>query len=55
VKRRELLLAAFALLVAWQVLALIIQLPILPHPLEVLSVFFRELLLRGWQSAVPGS
>lgn len=42
-KRRDILLAGFALLVAWQVLAMIIHLPILPEPLEVLAVFFREL------------
>jgi NitT/TauT family transport system permease protein len=43
VKRRDVLLAAITLLVAWQAAAMIVNLPILPQPLEVLSVFFREL------------
>lgn len=42
-KRRDVLLAAVTLLVIWQVAAMIVNLPILPPPLEVLSVFFREL------------
>lgn len=42
-RRRDILLAAFALLVAWQVLAMIVNLPILPQPLEVLRAFFLEL------------
>jgi NitT/TauT family transport system permease protein len=43
VKRRDVLLAALALLVVWQVAAMLVNLPILPPPLEVLRVFFREL------------
>jgi len=43
VKRRDVLLAALALLVVWQIAAMIVNLPILPPPLEVLRVFFREL------------
>jgi NitT/TauT family transport system permease protein len=42
-KRRDVLLAALALLVIWQIAAMIVNLPILPPPLEVLRVFFREL------------
>jgi NitT/TauT family transport system permease protein len=42
-KRRDVLLAAVALLIVWQIAAMIINLPILPPPLEVLGVFFREL------------
>lgn len=42
-KRRDVLLAAIALLVIWQAAAMIVNLPILPPPLEVLRVFFREL------------
>lgn len=42
-KRRDVLLAALALLVIWQVAAMMVNLPILPQPLEVLRVFFREL------------
>ncbi len=42
-KRRDVLLAALALLAVWQVAAMIVNLPILPQPLEVLTVFFREL------------
>jgi NitT/TauT family transport system permease protein len=43
VKRRDVLLAALALLVVWQIATVIVNLPILPPPLEVLRVFFREL------------
>jgi len=43
VKRCDVLLAALALLVVWQITAMIVNLPILPPPLEVLRVFFREL------------
>jgi ABC-type nitrate/sulfonate/bicarbonate transport system permease component len=43
VKRRDVLLAAVALLVLWQMVAMIVDLPILPAPMEVLRVFFREL------------
>ncbi|MBK9927127.1 MAG: ABC transporter permease [Anaerolineales bacterium] len=42
-RRRDVLLAALALFVLWQVAAMIVNLPILPQPLEVLLVFFREL------------
>ena len=42
-KRRDVLFAAIALLVIWQVAAMIVNLPILPPPLEVLRVFLREL------------
>ncbi len=42
-RRRDVLLAAVALLIIWQVAALIVNLPILPPPLEVLRVFVREL------------
>jgi len=43
VKRRDVLLAAMTLLAVWQITAMIMRLPILPPPLEVLLVFFREL------------
>ena len=42
-KRRDVLWAAVALFAVWQVAALLVNLPILPQPLEVLCVFFREL------------
>jgi NitT/TauT family transport system permease protein len=42
-KRRDTLLAAFALLLAWQILAMIVDLPILPAPVKVINVFVREL------------
>jgi NitT/TauT family transport system permease protein len=42
-KRRDVLLAAGALFILWQITAMIVNLPILPPPLEVLRVFFREL------------
>lgn len=42
-KRRDTLLAGFSLLVGWQALAMIVDLPILPPPLDVLRVLFREL------------
>ncbi len=42
-KRRDLLLATLVLLAAWQILAMIVNLSILPQPLEVLRVFVREL------------
>ena len=41
--RRDALIAALALLLVWQVLAMIVNLAILPAPLEVLRVFVREL------------
>jgi NitT/TauT family transport system permease protein len=43
VKRRDILLAALTLLIVWQGFAMMVNLPILPQPLEVLRVFFREL------------
>ena len=42
-RRRDVLLAAVALLIFWQAAAWIVNLPILPPPLEVLRVFFREI------------
>jgi ABC-type nitrate/sulfonate/bicarbonate transport system permease component len=48
VKRRDVLFATLALLVMWQVAAWIINLPILPAPLDVLRVFFRELGRDMW-------
>ncbi|MEO8356797.1 MAG: ABC transporter permease [Chloroflexota bacterium] len=47
-KRRDGLLAALALLLAWQTLAMVVNLPILPAPLKVLSVFVRELQNGLW-------
>ncbi|HEX9595455.1 MAG TPA: ABC transporter permease [Anaerolineales bacterium] len=42
-KRRDVLLASLGLLVIWQVAAMLVSRPILPAPLVVLGVFFREL------------
>lgn len=42
-KRRDAVLAALALLLAWQILAMIVELPILPPPLTVFRVFLHEL------------
>jgi ABC-type nitrate/sulfonate/bicarbonate transport system permease component len=42
-KRRDVLLAALALLCVWQFLAIVVDLPILPGPAEVLRVFLREI------------
>lgn len=42
-KRRDALIAALALLLVWQVLAMVVSLPILPAPVKVFSVFFQEL------------
>jgi NitT/TauT family transport system permease protein len=42
-KQRDVLLAAVALLIVWQVTAMIVNLSILPQPLEVLRVLSREL------------
>ncbi len=42
-KRRDVLSAMIALFAIWQLAAMIVNLPILPPPLEVLRVFFREL------------
>ena len=41
--RRDVLLATLVLFAIWQIAAMIVNLPILPAPLEVLQVFFREL------------
>jgi NitT/TauT family transport system permease protein len=41
--RRDALIAALALLLVWQALAMIVNLAILPAPLEVFTVFVREL------------
>jgi ABC-type nitrate/sulfonate/bicarbonate transport system permease component len=43
VRRRDLILAMLALLALWQVAAWLVNRPILPAPLVVLSVFWREL------------
>lgn len=42
-KRRDVLLASLGLLVIWQLLAMLVNRPILPSPILVLEVFFREL------------
>ena len=42
-KRRDVLLAGLGILVTWQVAAMIVARPILPTPVVVLEVFFREL------------
>ena len=42
-KRRDVLFATFGLLAVWQATALIVNRPILPAPVIVLEVFFREL------------
>lgn len=42
-RRRDVLLATIALFALWQIAAMIVNLPILPVPLKVLSVFVREL------------
>lgn len=42
-KRRDVLLAAAAIFVIWQVTAMVVSMPILPTPLTVLVVFFNEL------------
>jgi ABC-type nitrate/sulfonate/bicarbonate transport system permease component len=42
-KRRDAVLAALGLLLAWQLLALAVHLPILPAPIMVVSVLVREL------------
>lgn len=43
IQRRDVVLALAALLLSWQILAGLAQLPILPPAHRVLSVFFREL------------
>lgn len=47
-KRRDVLLATVVLLIVWQVAAMIVNLSILPPPLDVLRVFFRELRGDMW-------
>jgi NitT/TauT family transport system permease protein len=42
-RRRDALLAALGLLLVWQISAMIVNLPILPGPFKVFSVFVREL------------
>jgi NitT/TauT family transport system permease protein len=42
-KRRDLILAFLALLFLWQILAMLLQQPILPAPLEVFHTFWIEL------------
>jgi NitT/TauT family transport system permease protein len=42
-KQRDAVLAAVALLLVWQMLAVLVNLPILPAPLDVVRVFLREL------------
>ena len=42
-KRRDVLLATLGLLVVWQAVAMLVNRPILPTPIVVLRVFFREL------------
>src|SRR5574338_219415 len=42
-KRRDLLLATLALLVFWQAVAMLVNQPILPTPLQVGVVFVQEL------------
>jgi NitT/TauT family transport system permease protein len=42
-KQRDAFFAALALLLLWQVLAMIVKLPILPAPFQVLRVFVEEL------------
>jgi len=42
-KRRDAFIAALVLLLIWQVLAMVVNLPILPGPFKVFSVFVQEL------------
>lgn len=42
-RRRDLLIAVLAILVVWQVFAMVVNRPILPTPIEVAQVFFVEL------------
>ena len=42
-KRRDVFLAALVLLSVWQIAAMLVNLPILPGPSEVLRVFLREI------------
>ncbi len=43
-KKRDIALAALGILVFWQILAMIVDRSILPSPVEVLPVFFEELI-----------
>jgi NitT/TauT family transport system permease protein len=43
VKRRDALFATLTLLILWQLLAMVVNLPILPPPLTVFRVFIQEL------------
>ena len=42
-KRRDAIIATLALLLVWQISAMVVNLPILPAPLKVFSVFLEEL------------
>lgn len=42
-KRRDAFIAAIALLLVWQIVAMIVSMPILPAPLKVFTVFIEEL------------
>ena len=42
-RRRDLVLATLALLIAWQLLAWLLRVDVLPGPTAVLAIFFREL------------
>lgn len=42
-KRKDLLLATLAILAVWQVASMLVNKPILPSPVEVMVVFFKEL------------
>ena len=42
-KRRDVFLAVLGLLLVWQILAMFVNLPILPAPVKVFTVFFDEL------------
>lgn len=42
-KRRDVLFAALAILLVWQLATMIVKMPILPSPLTVCMVFFKEM------------
>jgi len=42
-KRRDAFLAAIGLLLVWQIVAMLVNMPILPAPLKVITVFIEEL------------
>jgi ABC-type nitrate/sulfonate/bicarbonate transport system permease component len=50
IRRRDLLLASLLILVTWQIAAWLIDRPILPAPLLVFSVFWRDVI----DGALPG-